>query len=942
MAKIKIKHIVSFVGAGVALGGLIFGDVMCKIHSAEITSHLCPAKEIITDTDTHNKTLLEADETVQKIAEEGITLLKNNGTLPLKVNKNNKYKINLFGSGSNNEFCYTGWGSGAATINSDKKITLKKAFENAGFEVCNDSFGLDPYSNNNALTIGKNFSDTAVVTISRRTGENHDPTEQTATDSDGRNKLQLTVQEENMINCVADNFDKTIVLINTGNAMELGFIENEKIDACLYVSYLGQSGSNAISKILSGEVNPSGHLVDTFVYDNTLDPTYANLLKESDQITYTENIYYGYKWYETADHENYFANINNKYGQGYNGIVQYPFGYGLSYTTFDWKIKSIERIYDDVKEEHHNGDSISSPKTKFEFVLEVTNTGDVAGKDVIEVYYTAPYYKNGIEKSYVNLVEFAKTDLINPSETKEVKINFDVYDLASYDCYDKNNNGFKGFELEPGEYHIKFMENSHKIKSNNMDITFNVENNNGRGYIYRFDNEGKGYVTNRFTGDSAEAGIPIDGSKSGGEKIKYLTRADFKNTFPSTRTPNRKKVDGSYYGDFYDNNKNLVAPTLNNKESNLKLFTLENGDAPTKENLKNRSGIVPNEELIMELGKDYNNPNWEKLLSQLSLTEISYIISSAGFGTKEIESIGKPVFLDYDGPTGFNYNVAGLADSRMFTGYPAGTLVAMTWNKDIAYEQGANLGKEAQSVGISGIYGPTVNLHRSPYYTRNFEAYSEDPVISGYIAANYIKGAKEHGLTTYLKHFVYSDPGMNPYGLNTWTTEQNLRENALKAFEIAVKDGKANAIMSAFNRIGSVNCYYSYSLLTRILRQEWGFKGVVITDYGCGNPTSLIRSGNDIKLFPNDSYADLKENNAVDVYCGVQAIKNSLYAYCSTYYTAKTYDPTVTITVTQRIQPFRWWIPTVVGLNVLVLGGIEFLTYKVIKSILKYNKEEDK
>ena len=486
------------------------------------------------------------------------------------------------------------------------------------------------------------------------------------------------------------------------------------------------------------------------------------------------------------------------------------------------------------------------------------------------------------------------------------------------------------------------MENSHKIKSNDMDITFNVENNNGRGYIYRFDDEGKGYVTNRFTGDSAEAGIPIDGSKSGGEEIKYLTRADFKNTFPSTRTPNRKKVDGSYYGDFYDNNKNLVAPTLNNKESNLKLFTLENGDAPTKDNLKNRSGIVPNEKLIMELGKDYNNPNWEKLLSQLSLTEISYIISSAGFGTKEIESIGKPVFLDYDGPTGFNYNVTGLADSRMFTGYPAGTLVAMTWNKDIAYEQGANLGKEAQSVGISGIYGPTVNLHRSPYYTRNFEAYSEDPIISGYIAANYIKGAKEHGLTTYLKHLVYSDPGMNPYGLNTWTTEQNLRENALKAFEIAVKDGKANAIMSAFNRIGSINCYYSYSLLTRILRQEWGFKGVVITDYGCGNPTSLIRSGNDIKLFPNDSYADLKENNAVDVYCGVQAIKNSLYAYCSTYYTAKTYDPTVTITVTQRIQPFRWWIPTVVGLNVLVLGGIGFITYKVIKSILKYNKEEDK
>lgn len=934
MKKIKIGSIVSYAAIAAIAGGLVFGNIECKIHSEEITSHLSPSKEVIKDTEQHEKVLAEADEVVQRIAEEGCTLLKNNGTLPLQMdNSQGKCKVNLFGAGSKDSFSYTGIGSGAATINDNKKITLRAGLEAAGFVISDDTYGKDPAADASVLTAGKAFSDVAIVTISRQTGENRGGDELTPVDSDGRNKTQLSVSEENMINKIADEFSKTIVLINSGNTMELGLIQsNNKIGACLYISHPGQSGTKGIGKILSGAVNPSGHLTDTFVYDNKKDSTYANLLKSNNQVTYAEGIYSGYKWYETADYEKYFDGESNQYGTGYNAVVQYPFGYGLSYTTFDWNVKSVSRIVDEEKIEHNNGDVVDSSKTKFSITVEVTNTGTVAGKDVVEVYYTAPYTKGGIEKAYVNLVEFGKTKTIQPGDKDEVTIDFDLYDMASYDCYDANNNGFKGWELDPGEYHIRLMEDAHTAKK---DITFNIANNNGRGIIYRFDPTGKGYVSNRFTGDTAEAGYPIDGSKNNGDAITWMTRSNFKDTFPSSRTPNRTNPNTSYYGDVYDNMPDLVAPQLNNTESNLKLFTLDNGNSASKDQLNKRTGLKANEELILELGKDYKSSKWTALLSQLSIGEIDYVVSSGGFGSKEIESIGKPYFLDYDGPTGFNKNVTALADASQFTGYPAATLVGMTWNKEIAYEQGANLGKEGQACGISGIYGPTVNLHRSPYYTRNFEAYSEDGVLSGYMAANYIKGAKEHGIYAYLKHMVLSDPGQNPGGLITWTTEQHLRENALKAFEIGVKDGGANAIMTAFNNVGSTACSYSYALLQRVLRNEWGFKGSVITDYGVGNPSQLIRSGNDFKLNPNNGTTGLSASNKVDVYCGVQAIHNILYTYCNTYATMKAYNPTTTITFTERVQPFVWWVPTLIAVDVAAVIGLGFWGFMVTRSIVK-------
>lgn len=1000
--RIGIKQIILLSLLAALLGGLIFGNAMCYVHATEITTHLSPAEEIV-DTEKVEEANALGDEVVRQIAKEGVTLMKNNGALPLNKAANNK--VNLFGVGSTDRsgdgtaenqggFFFTGTGSGASGIRQGKKVTLQQGMENAGLEV--NAELLKAYSDNKAnfeaswysttqtvLNNAKNFSDIAIVTISRMTGENQGAEEWTTdttspksikcqwfdTEEDGRVPLQLSLKEEAMLDYVCGNFRTVIVLINSGNTMELGYMEREEVDALLYVSHPGQSGCDSIGKILTGEYNPSGHLVDTFVYDSQKDPTWANVIyanKNGKQIAYAEDIYVGYKYYETADKEGYFDGVENGYGNGYDGMVQYPFGHGLSYTTFAWNVKDIvcktEGAPDPATGEAtesivhaESGYTFTDKDTTVEITVEVTNTGSRAGKEVVQVYYTAPYTKGKIEKSYVNLVAFAKTEEIAPGATDEVTVSFDIYDMASYDCYDKNGNGFTGWELDPGEYHVRLMNNAHERNAcDGSDIVFNVSNEGTAaepfGYVYLFDPDNtSGIVVNRFTGDDAEAGVPVDGNTNG-EPIAYMSRANFAGTFPRTAAPNRTSgadiaKNKTYYTD-WDTDTSLVAPRLNNGQSHLYLYTKEDGSQATLADLERTSGatIVPNEELIMELGADYESEKWDELLSQLSIDDIDYFIATAGYGTQPLESIGVPALLVHDGPSGFNRGMTQFGSANIYTNFPVENMVAMTWNVDLARQQGAAIGVEAQATGEAGIYAPTVNLHRSPYNTRNFEAYSEDGVLSGYMAAKFIYGARTHGAQTSLKHFVLSEPGQNPTDLNTWLTEQNLRENYLKAFEIAVKDGGANFVMSAFNNVGGVKCAYSYELLNGVLRQEWGFKGSVVTDYGVGTPKNLIRSGNDLRLIPNvTERAGLKADNAADVYCGVTAVKNSLYTHCNVYYTTKTYNPETEFAIVHRTQPFVWWIPLLIGVDVLFVGLIGLSAYFVVvprKKKVKKTEEE--
>lgn len=1004
MKKLVLRIILTAVCALFAIA-LIVGDTIAYSHHGEITSHLSPATEIVDETKVEEANAA-GEEVVQQIAAEGITLLKNNGTLPLSMPEDDTgYPINLFGVGATKYF-YSGIGSGASGPRQGKGVNMQQALTQAGF-VLNDDL-IKAYSSGNldvsayddpdeVLRNAKTFSKTALVAISRQTGENQQQTELTTdttepiggissgyydTDADGRNPVQLSLKEEAMLDWVCANFENVIVTLNVGNTMEMGYMDRDEVDALLHISHPGQSGAVQLANILTGKTNPSGHLSDTFAYNTKVDPTWANVIAKSKngwQINYAEDIYFGYKWYETAFAEGVKLTVNDgekdvqldfSTEDGYKKIVQYPFGYGLSYTTFDWEVRGMEWVVGDSVSPASSGDTLADRDTTIRVTVRVTNTGDVPGKDAVQLYYSAPYTDGGIEKAAVNLTAFAKTGMLYPegyvppeedtsddentattsSETggtdeetpeepsyptyEDVVLEFDVYDMASYDCYDDNGNGFTGWELDPGEYKLLVKDDAHNMREN-MELTVKVPNTGSAaapmGFQFLFDPDTRtGIVYNRFTGSSAEAGVPIDGNGNGGE-ITYMSRADFAGTFPYTETPARVSgaditKDGGYYTG-WDTRTDLVKPQLNNTSSNLLLFTLEGGGKPTKEDLRRESGntIVINEDLVMKLGADYDAPEWTQLLSQLSIEEIDYYVTSGGYGTQECVSIGKPLFLVHDGPSGFNRGMTQFGSPQIYTNFPVENLVAMTWNTDLARQQGSAIGVEAQATGEAGIYAPTVNLHRHAYNTRNFEAYSEDGVLSGYMGGAMIYGARTHGAQTSLKHFVLSEPGKNPSNYNTWLTEQNLRENYLKAFEIAVKTGGANFVMTAFNNVGGVKCAYSYQLLNGVLRQEWGFVGSVVTDYGVGNADSLIRAGNDLKLNPNTGTTGLSEDNVADVYCGVQAVKNDLYTFCNTYYSAKTYNPSMTYTMVSRDQPFIWWIPTLIGINIVIFGIAIFL-----------------
>lgn len=1003
MKKLVLRIILTAVCALFAIA-LIVGDTIAYSHHGEITSHLSPATEIVDETKVEEANAA-GEEVVQQIAAEGITLLKNNGTLPLRMPEDNTgYPVNVFGIGGTSEgYFYSGIGSGSSEPRQGKGINTQQALTNAGFIVNEDllaayadgNFDVNYYNETQPLLENaKAFSKTAIVAISRQTGENQQQTELTTdttepigrpcgyydTDEDGRNPLQLSLKEEAMLDWVCDNFENVIVTLNIGNTMELGYMDREEVDALIHFSHPGQSGAVQLANILTGKTNPSGHLSDTVPYNTKVDPTWANVIAKRDngwQINYAEDIYFGYKWYETAFEEDAKFTVNDgekdvqldfSTEDGYKKIVQYPFGYGLSYTTFDWEVRGMEWVVDDSVSPASSGDTLADRDTTIRVTVRVTNTGDVPGKDAVQLYYSAPYTDGGIEKAALNLVAFAKTGMLYPegyvppadstpgqddetatsSETggteepeepsypvyEDVVLEFDVYDMASYDCYDDNGNGFTGWELDPGEYRLFVKNDAHNMQEG-MGISVNVPNTGSAaapmGFQYLFDPDSRtGIVYNRFTGSSAEAGVPIDGN-SNGQKITYMSRADFAGTFPRVQTPARTSgadiaMNGGYYTG-WDTRTDLVKPQLNNTDSDLLLFTLEGGGKPTKEDLRRESGntIVMNEELVMKLGADYDAPEWTQLLSQLSIEEIDYYVTSGGYGTQECVSIGKPLFLVHDGPSGFNRGMTQFGSPQIYTNFPVENLVAMTWNADLARQQGSAIGVEAQATGEAGIYAPTVNLHRHAYNTRNFEAYSEDGVLSGYMGGAMIYGARTHGAQASLKHFVLSEPGKNPSNYNTWLTEQNLRENYLKAFEIAVKTGGANFVMTAFNNVGGVKCAYSYQLLNGVLRQEWGFKGSVVTDYGVGNADSLIRAGNDLKLNPNTGTTGLSEDNVADVYCGVQAVKNDLYTFCNTYYSAKTYNPEMTYTMVSRDQPFIWWIPTLIGINIVIFGIAIFL-----------------
>ncbi len=955
------RHIISYVVMGLIILIVIAADIAAGLFAGTITRFLYGDGAGFGE--GGEQALAESDALAEEIAEEGIVMLRNeNDTLPLGKDVT---KLNVFGWGATDGgFVVSGSGSGEA---SDEKTTrLIKALTDADYEVNTDIIKMmedyqsgrsgsslnssesefyrlyEPSVNDYAPLMGDAvaFSDTAIIVISRLGGEGRDlPIRQykKGLDTDEtRTYLEISTEEEALIELVcAQGFENVILLLDTCNMMQLDFVETYDIDAVLSLGALGQSGTKAIPSILKGEVNPSGRTVDTWPYDITSEPSYVNAGSQGvtgytdsgKYIDYAESIYVGYKYWETAAEEGYID---------YDNAVQYPFGFGLSYTDFSYEVQSIEP---------EAGSSLSADDTITVKVL-VTNEGDVAGSVSMQMYYSAPYTPGGMEKASVNLAAFDKTTVpLEPDKSEVLTFTFDVYDMASYDCYDANKNGFAGWEVESGEYTISLRTDSHTLAGcENDEISYYVEETDdlGTGILFENDPETGNKVENRFTGDAAYGGVALDGSDSNAN-ITYLSRENFGATFPSAKKSARSK-GFTVAASWYDGQSEFdSAPTYNATNG---LMLAEGGQM--------------NDELVMKLGEDYDAEEWDDLLDQLSQDDTMRLVVAGGYMTAGISSIGKVRCIDYDGPSGINNNNSSTV-SAGWTAFPGETVIASTWNTNLAYMFGLAVGNEGAESGVSGWYAPAVNIHRNAFDGRNYEYYSEDPVLSGIMGAETTTGALTNGMYCYVKHLAVNETETDRGGLYTWLTEQAMREIYLKPFEIVVKDGHANAMMSSFNNIGAIWAGGCKALLTDILRTEWGFAGSVITDYADGTSTGWmsidqgIRAGNDIWLHgrwdgngtPGGNYGyyyDINFGNATTANYMRQAAKNVLFTYCNAYYLGNTLETDdsrfeADVSLREADDVFPAWIFAIVAIDIAGIGGVGvWLWFLVIRHVIADKK----
>ena len=815
----------------------------------------------------------EAAEVAEEIMEDGIVLLKNESLLPLNETK----KLNIFGWESINP-AYGGAGSGGINDLYDI-VSLNQGLENAGFSINQElvdfynNYGadnpemsiqkqswtlpeppVDTYSDE-LIKGAKEYSDVAVVVLSRKAGEGHNDipmdVKKAAYDNnsdeyddfpEGEHYLQLSQTERDMVDMVCSNFDNVIVIYNGANQFELGFAdEYPQIKSVVWCPGTGNVGFNALGKVFSGEVNPSGKTPDTFIYDMTTAPWWNNAEKTeytnladmavegmnagTAQVyapaftNYVEGIYVGYKYYETAAQEGAID---------YDKTVQYPFGYGLSYTEFEQKMGELEEKDGQISVD-----------------VEVTNTGDVAGKDVVEVYYKPPYTNGGIEKSSANLIEFAKTDLLQPGESQTVTVTFSIEDMASYD-----ENNAKAYVLEKGDYVISINSDSHTVLDQK---TYTADDD----VVYKGENK-------RASDDTAATNVFEDAKGD----ITYLSRADhFANYEEATAAPASAELGEPYVSE-YHLNSNFDKTTYLNDEDVMPTTGADNGLT-----------------LADMRDADYDDPRWEKLLDQLTVDEMANMIAMAGYQTAAMDSVGKVATLDFDGPAAINNNFTGVGS----IGFPIEVVVASTWNKELAQAWGECMGKISQEMGAEGWYAPGMNTHRTAFGARNYEYFSEDGVLAGNMGAKAVEGARKYGVYSYIKHFALYEG--NAKMVSVWSNEQAIREIYLKPFEISVKQGGANAVMVSWSFLGDKWTGESSNLMNTVLRDEWGFRGMALTDFfrnnghGFMNADAALANGVDAML----STFNGEENNVANpehptsVLQMRNACKNVMYTVVSSW-----------------------------------------------------------
>lgn len=902
----KIVHseswLVALVGIVVAVSMMLTGPLSTLLNNATTTKYM------LSDT-----TVSKANELAKEVQSEAITMLKNDDSnLPLS----NK-KVNVFGWGSTNPV-YGGTGSGSMS-DQYETVSMLDGMKQAGIETNSELTKLytdyrkdrpmvamwsqdwtlpevpaKQYSDK-LISDAKDFSDEAVITITRVGGEGADlPTNMKAKGitynnnskdyedfKDGEHFLQLSQTERDMIDLVTKNFKKVTLVYNGANAFQFDFLSQyPQIKSVLWCPPAGQTGFSALGEVLAGETNPSGKTSDTFLKDLTKSVSYNNFGKfeytnmadkaakykgfTGDDVTaipgfvnYSEGIYVGYKFYETASDEGL---IN------YDDTVAFPFGYGLSYTSFDQKLDSVK----------YKGGKVTVTAT-------VTNTGDKAGKDVVEAYYNPPYTDGGIEKASKNLAGFEKTKELQPGESQKVTVKFDDDDMASYDY-----KGAKAYVLEKGDYDISIQSDSHHVIDHKAitvkdTVTYDSDSNTHNG--------DKTVATNQFDDVAGD--------------VTYLSRADhFANYKEATAAPTNFKMSDKAKETFY-----------NNSNYDPKKFDKDSDKMPT-------TGAKNGLKLSDMYGKDYDDADWDKLLDQLTFDDMDNLIANGGYGTQAVKSVGKIQLTDADGPASLNNNFTGVGS----IGFPASTAFACTWNKDLAKQFGEMIGDMAHDMHVAGWYAPAMNIHRNAFSGRTFEYFSEDSLLSGVMASSEISGAKSKGVYSFMKHFALNDQETKRTEmLCTWTNEQAMREIYLKPFEMSVKEGGAQAVMSSFNYIGNTYAGADSALLQTVLRGEWGFKGFVLTDYfggyGYQNADQEVRAGNDSMLATTKITNHITDKSATSVKAMRQAAHNILYTAANSWQYANG-EPKVATPIWKTAMYVAW------GVTAVLVIGLEIVAIK--------------
>lgn len=875
------------------LGGLmdtLFGSQR-PIYSDKVTS-VYPTQKATNKAEA----FANAQEVNLKLAEEGFVLLKNeNAALPM----NKGARISVFSKNSVN-LSYGGSGSGGFDTSNNKNLyeslndagfvtnpTLKNFYESSqsGPVRTANSSDLDNGDNQKIATAETpqnkytdavrnsyaDYSDAALVVITRIGGEGFDLPRYQG-DSEGAvspdsHYLELDQNEIDLLTAVTDGtFKRVVVVFNTPSSFEATFLKDsayaafaDKIDAAVWIGFTGSNGITALGEILNGDVNPSGRLVDTWAADFTKNPSFVNfgtgcLPDTTDKydggmyysVDYEEGIYVGYRYYETrgeTDGEDW-----------YNANVVYPFGYGLSYTTFDWTVG------DASASEIELGTTITVPVT-------VKNTGSVAGKDVVQLYASAPYTLGGIEKAHKVLVGFAKTKLLQPGESETVTVSFDPYSAASYDYRDANSNGFSGYELETGEYTLYVSRNAHESEKA---IALNLAADVQIGTDPTTDSE----VVNRYT-DSE------DFLDSDWQLDTMLSRADWEGTWPTPQTAQQHAGTDRLYEEIRSEEHNN--PTDFDSEE-YPWF----GEEPT---LTLRDLLPSAEAEGYEPVVSYDDERWEELMMGCDEEEMIALINNGAYHTLAMESVGLPATIHGDGPSGFTCFMS----KEQVNGtcqYVSEPVMASTWNINLMNELGEAIGEEgtigdkATGQPYSSIYAPGVNIHRSPFGGRCSEYFSEDPFISGMMGAAEVQGIQSRGVLPTVKHFVANEQETHRSigGDLSWLSEQALREIYLKPFEYTVKLGETRGIMTSFNRIGTRWTGGDYRLLTEILRNEWGFNGLVICDFNTIPqymiPRMMFYAGGSLDLATQQSamWTDCDSSDAGDAIVLMRAVKDVMYA----------------------------------------------------------------